>query len=133
MRNKDALNKSFGFGLIDFLVALALGAALLWQVAVLYKDMHQTHAIQEDLSQLLMHGQWFQDYFSYEIKTAGMVACLPKSTQAQAKREAVMAYAATNVPTQWGSATSGTGTGIGGMPFANPIRSISQFETAAFF
>jgi|GEM_PF-3483749 len=83
--------KQKGFSIVECLLAIAFATALIWQVFVIYKDMHQTHQIQAAMSRLLHHGQWFEDVLGQEIRSA----------QANKNKKSVQAIFANQIPAGW--------------------------------
>lgn len=96
------MKKQLGMSIIECLLAIAFATALIWQVFVLYQDIHQTHRLQTAMSRLLHHGQWFEDVMGERVRSAGDMACVPASKQVALNKQVVQAYVANQVPAEWG-------------------------------
>jgi hypothetical protein len=93
--------KQKGLSIIECLLVIAFSSALIWQVFVMYKDLHETHQLQASLSELLHHAQWFQDVMGDRILTAGDMNCVPQAQKEALKKQTVQAYLYNQVPSDW--------------------------------
>ena len=129
------VKKHHGLSIIQCLLAIAFASALIWQVFVIYKDVHETHQLQSSLSEMLHHGQWFEDVIGERIQTAGNMNCVPDSSKEDLKKQIVQAFLSNQVPSDWGiHAASQTEVLIlGTCQKQNPQDSLLQWIKTAFY
>lgn len=70
-------NKSYqiGFGLLEIMIALTIGAFLLGGVLQIFSNGRQTNKSQEGLSRLQESGRFALDLLTRDIRTAGYIGC----------------------------------------------------------
>ena len=94
------LRKHGGFSLIEVLLAITFSMALIWQIVTIYLDIHRTHQLQTQISQIMHHGQWFQEVMSSAIGQSGNTTCLP-TNQKNTAYAAAQTYKANTLPKAW--------------------------------
>jgi type II secretory pathway component PulJ len=127
--------KQKGLSIVECLLAIAFSSALIWQVFVIYKDVHETHQVQASLSELLHHAQWFQDVMGDHILTAGEMNCVPQDQKEALKKQTVQAYFYNQVPSDWSihAATQTQVLILGTCQQQNPQDSALQWLQTAYY
>jgi hypothetical protein len=93
--------KQNGLSIIECLLAVTFSCALIWQVFVIYQDVHETHELQASMSQLLHHAQWFEDVMGDRILQAGNMTCVSQASKESLKKQIVQAYTYNHAPSDW--------------------------------
>jgi type II secretory pathway component PulJ len=127
------IKKQQGLSIVECLLAISFASALIWQVFIIYKDVHHTHQLQSSMSHLLHHGQWFEDVMGQRIRSAGDKRCLPKGFKNNAL--AVQGFLSNRVPADW-SVHAATNTEVlilGQCQKSNPSQLQSQWLQTAYY